>query len=219
MTSSTRWSVELLVPEDADIGAAGESRTVEVGEDESILAAGRAAGLWLSADCQQGRCITCGAKVLSDEVDHSRAKRYYPEDEEADSFSPVSPVPVRTASSRSSATTNCFSIAPNTTNRPDDRSSDSGGRYTGATDYWHPLAERFPDCCPTIDHNGADRTAGIAVHRRFTLRWRPSILLGGLDRDAATRARGHRPVGRRGRTGRSRGVVRFGPVRALLRRY
>ncbi|WP_254523810.1 2Fe-2S iron-sulfur cluster-binding protein [Natrinema caseinilyticum] len=83
MSSTTTWSVELLVPEDADLDAAGESRTIEVGEDESILAAARAAGLWLSADCQQGWCVTCGAKLRSGEVDHSRAKRYYPEDEEA----------------------------------------------------------------------------------------------------------------------------------------
>ncbi|QLG48285.1 2Fe-2S iron-sulfur cluster-binding protein [Natrinema halophilum] len=83
MTAPTTWEVELLLPDDADLDAAGESRTIEVGEDESILAAARAADLWLSADCQQGWCITCGAKLVSGEVDHSQAKRYYPEDEEA----------------------------------------------------------------------------------------------------------------------------------------
>ncbi|SEV82900.1 2Fe-2S iron-sulfur cluster-binding protein [Natrinema salifodinae] len=83
MTDPTTWDVELRIPADADVDAAGESRTIEVDEDESILAAARAAGIWLSADCQQGWCITCGAKLLEGEVDHSRAKRYYPEDEAA----------------------------------------------------------------------------------------------------------------------------------------
>ncbi|MDQ2049365.1 2Fe-2S iron-sulfur cluster-binding protein [Natronolimnohabitans sp. A-GB9] len=83
MTTSTTWSVELRVPEDAGLDDAGETHTIEVREDESILSAARSAGLWLSADCQQGWCITCGAKLLEGEVDHSNAKRYYPEDEEA----------------------------------------------------------------------------------------------------------------------------------------
>ncbi|AFO56569.1 MULTISPECIES: 2Fe-2S iron-sulfur cluster binding domain-containing protein [unclassified Natrinema] len=83
MTAPTTWEVELRVPEDAALDAAGESRTVAVREDQSILTAARAADLWLSADCQQGWCITCGAKLRSGEVDHSRAKRYYPSDEAA----------------------------------------------------------------------------------------------------------------------------------------
>ena len=83
MTDVPTWTVELRIPADADLEAAGESRTIEVREDESILAAARSAGIWLSADCQQGWCITCGAKLLEGEVDHRRAKRYYPEDEEA----------------------------------------------------------------------------------------------------------------------------------------
>ncbi|SEP77281.1 2Fe-2S iron-sulfur cluster-binding protein [Natrinema salaciae] len=83
MTAPTTWEVELRVPADAELDAAGESRTIEVRDDEAILAAARSAGLWLSADCQQGWCITCGAKLLEGEVDHSRAKRYYPEDEDA----------------------------------------------------------------------------------------------------------------------------------------
>lgn len=81
MTAPTTWEVELRVPDDADLEAAGESRTIEVREDEAILAAARRAGLWLSADCQQGWCITCGARLLEGEVDHGDAKRYYPEDE------------------------------------------------------------------------------------------------------------------------------------------
>ncbi|AFZ73288.1 2Fe-2S iron-sulfur cluster-binding protein [Natronobacterium gregoryi] len=83
MTAATTWTVELRVPQDADLEAAGESRTIEVPEDQSILSAARAAGIWLTADCQQGWCITCGARLLEGEVDHSTAKRYYPEDERA----------------------------------------------------------------------------------------------------------------------------------------
>ncbi|GAB3675285.1 2Fe-2S iron-sulfur cluster-binding protein [Halopiger thermotolerans] len=83
MTDSTTWTVELRVPDDADLKAAGESRTIEVREDETILAAARAAGIWLSADCQQGWCVTCGARLLEGEVDQRAAKRYYEEDEAA----------------------------------------------------------------------------------------------------------------------------------------
>lgn len=83
MPPPTTWTVELRIPEDADLEAAGESRTVEVHENQSILAAARAAGLWLSADCQQGWCVTCGARLLEGELDHGDAKRYYPEDEDA----------------------------------------------------------------------------------------------------------------------------------------
>ena len=83
MTDPATWDVELRVPEDAELDAAGDSRTIKVRADESILEAARSAGIWLSADCQQGWCITCGAKLISGEVDHSRAKRYYPEDEAA----------------------------------------------------------------------------------------------------------------------------------------
>lgn len=83
MTDATTWEVELRVPNDADLEQAGESRTIAVREDEFVLAAARDAGIWLSADCQQGWCITCGARLLEGEVDHSHAKRYYPEDEAA----------------------------------------------------------------------------------------------------------------------------------------
>ncbi|ARS91432.1 2Fe-2S iron-sulfur cluster-binding protein [Natrarchaeobaculum aegyptiacum] len=81
--TETIWTVELRVPDDADLEQAGESVTIEVRADQSILEAARAEGLWLSADCQQGWCITCGARLLEGEVDHGDAKRYYPEDEAA----------------------------------------------------------------------------------------------------------------------------------------
>lgn len=83
MSESKEWEVKLIVPGDANLEFAGESRTIDVREDESILQAARAAGIWLSADCQQGWCIACGAKLLHGEVDQSRAKRFYPEDAEA----------------------------------------------------------------------------------------------------------------------------------------
>ncbi|WP_049928513.1 2Fe-2S iron-sulfur cluster-binding protein [Halopiger goleimassiliensis] len=83
MTNQQTWDVELRIPSDADLEAAGESRTITVSEDESILAAARRNGIWLSADCQQGWCITCGGKLVEGELDQSSAKRYYPEDEEA----------------------------------------------------------------------------------------------------------------------------------------
>lgn len=83
MAEPTTWDVELKIPDDAALEAAGTSQTIEVREDEFILAAARSAGIWLSADCQQGWCITCGAKLLDGEVDQQNAKRYYPADEEA----------------------------------------------------------------------------------------------------------------------------------------
>ncbi|PSP81473.1 ferredoxin [Halobacteriales archaeon QS_1_68_20] len=78
------YEVELAVPETVDADLAGESRTIEVDEDEYVLAAARAADVWLPADCQQGWCTTCAAELLEGEVDHSAAKRYYDVDRRAD---------------------------------------------------------------------------------------------------------------------------------------
>ena len=75
--------VAIEVPPDADVPEAGETVTVDDDEDEYVLAAARAAGLWLPADCQQGWCTTCAAELLSGEVDQSDARRYYDVDEEA----------------------------------------------------------------------------------------------------------------------------------------
>lgn len=77
-------SVEIVVPEDADVEQAGETVTVEVDEGQSILQAARASGLWLPADCQQGWCTSCAARLVEGDVDQSPAKRYYEEDDEAD---------------------------------------------------------------------------------------------------------------------------------------
>ena len=80
----TTYTVELDVPEDCDVEAAGERVEIEVAEDEYVLAAARSEGIWLPADCQQGWCTTCAARLLSGEVDQSAAKRYYDVDEAAD---------------------------------------------------------------------------------------------------------------------------------------
>lgn len=78
------WTVELVVPEGMDLDAAGETVTLEVDEDETVLAAARRNGVWLPADCQQGWCTTCAAKLLDGEIDQSLARRYYEEDVTAD---------------------------------------------------------------------------------------------------------------------------------------
>lgn len=70
-------TVEIHVPEDADIEQAGSTIELEVGEDNYILAAARSTGLWLPADCQQGWCTTCAARLLEGDVDQSDSRRYY----------------------------------------------------------------------------------------------------------------------------------------------
>lgn len=84
MTTDDRetWSVTIDVPAAADVDGAGERHTFDVAADESILTVARREGLWLPADCQQGWCITCAAKLVEGEVDHGAAKRYYEEDVE-----------------------------------------------------------------------------------------------------------------------------------------
>ena len=49
----------------------------------SLLWSARDAGIWLPADCQQGWCCTCAAKLRSGEVDQSDSRRYYDVDREA----------------------------------------------------------------------------------------------------------------------------------------
>lgn len=80
----TTWTVELVVPEGMDLDVAGQTVALEVDEDETVLAAARREGIWLPADCQQGWCTTCAAKLLDGEVDQSLARRYYDEDLTAD---------------------------------------------------------------------------------------------------------------------------------------
>jgi ferredoxin len=79
----TTWTVTIVVPADADVEQAGETVTVAVDEDQYVLAAAREAGLWLPADCQQGWCTTCAAKLIEGEVEQRNARRYYDVDESA----------------------------------------------------------------------------------------------------------------------------------------
>ncbi|WP_375539681.1 2Fe-2S iron-sulfur cluster-binding protein [Oscillatoria sp. FACHB-1407] len=47
--------------------------TLEVADDQFILEAIEAAGLRLPVGCRYGACITCAARLLSGEVEQSRA--------------------------------------------------------------------------------------------------------------------------------------------------
>lgn len=75
------YTVEIVVPEDAELEEAGETISLEVEADEHVLAVARREGLWLPADCQKGWCITCAARLLEGEVDQTNARRYYDVDE------------------------------------------------------------------------------------------------------------------------------------------
>ncbi|USZ68355.1 2Fe-2S iron-sulfur cluster-binding protein [Halorussus salilacus] len=77
------YTVAIEVPDDCDIEQAGETVEIEVHESAFVLAAAREAGVWLPADCQQGWCTTCAARLLEGEVDQSAARRYYDADREA----------------------------------------------------------------------------------------------------------------------------------------
>lgn len=77
-------TVEIVVPEGTDLPEAGETVELTVEESETILGVARASGIWLPADCQQGWCTTCAARLVEGEVDQSTARRYYDIDEEED---------------------------------------------------------------------------------------------------------------------------------------
>ena len=79
----TTHTLTLELPADSDLDRAGETVEIEVDDDEYLLWAAREAGVWLPADCQQGWCCTCAAKLKAGEVDQSDAKRYYGTDAEA----------------------------------------------------------------------------------------------------------------------------------------
>jgi ferredoxin len=51
--------------------------------DEHVLDAARRAGLRLPSICEQGWDIACAVEVVEGRLDHSDARRYYSEDEEA----------------------------------------------------------------------------------------------------------------------------------------
>lgn len=77
------YTVEVIVPDDADLPEAGGTVEVEVSPGETVLAAARRQGVWLPADCQQGWCTTCAAVLLEGDVDQSTARRYFDVDREA----------------------------------------------------------------------------------------------------------------------------------------
>lgn len=77
-------TVEIVVPEHADLPDAGETVELVVDGSETILGVARANGVWLPADCQRGWCTTCAAQLLEGDVDQSNARRYYAIDEERD---------------------------------------------------------------------------------------------------------------------------------------
>lgn len=60
----------------------GGSAEVVVGEDQHVLAAARRAGLVRPSLCEQGWDLACAVRVLEGRLDHSDARRYFPEDEE-----------------------------------------------------------------------------------------------------------------------------------------
>jgi ferredoxin len=76
-------TVAIEIPEDADADEAGQVVELQVAETDSILAEARSRGLWLPADCQQGWCTTCAARLQAGTVDQADARRYYPVDEGA----------------------------------------------------------------------------------------------------------------------------------------
>lgn len=79
----TKYTVEIEIPPDCDIEQAGETVTIDVDDTEYVLAAARSAGIWLPADCQQGWCTICAARLVSGTIDQSHSKRYYEVDGEA----------------------------------------------------------------------------------------------------------------------------------------
>ncbi|WP_423996534.1 2Fe-2S iron-sulfur cluster-binding protein [Halorubrum trapanicum] len=82
-SSDDTWTVTIVVPEESSLDEAGETHELAVSENETILAAARSAGVWLAADCQQGWCITCAARLVDGDVVHPNARRYDTEDREA----------------------------------------------------------------------------------------------------------------------------------------
>lgn len=58
----------------------GATRTVPVGRDEYVLAAARRHGLSLPSLCEQGWDLACAVLVLSGELDHADARRYFEQD-------------------------------------------------------------------------------------------------------------------------------------------
>ena len=61
----------------------GSTHRLSCGAEEHILDAARRAGLDLPSSCEQGWDLACAVRVLAGKLDHSDARRYYSEDEQA----------------------------------------------------------------------------------------------------------------------------------------
>ena len=83
-SETATYEVAIEIPDDVDDDRAGETVSMDVRADQTVLAAARSNGLWLPADCQQGWCTTCAARLLEGTVDHGTARRYYDVDETED---------------------------------------------------------------------------------------------------------------------------------------
>jgi ferredoxin len=59
------------------------THTVQVGEDEFVLAAARRHHLELPSLCEQGWDLACAVRVLSGQLDQTAARRYYEADRQA----------------------------------------------------------------------------------------------------------------------------------------
>jgi ferredoxin len=71
---SSNYRVLLRLPE-------GESKAIEVGDNQHIWDAAYAAGIELPSICHQGRCLTCAGRLLAPgDFDSSDAVAYFPED-------------------------------------------------------------------------------------------------------------------------------------------
>lgn len=57
----------------------GNTHTIEVPDDKTVLAAAQAAGLELPFSCSAGVCTTCAAKLLSGSVDQAEGMGVSPE--------------------------------------------------------------------------------------------------------------------------------------------
>lgn len=58
----------------------GQTRTIAAGRDEYVLTAARRAGMVLPSLCEQGWDLACAVAVVSGELDHADALRYFEQD-------------------------------------------------------------------------------------------------------------------------------------------